>query len=982
MADTNGNIVTVAVNSSGWTVTDTLNRHFSIAYTGNSATLSYTDSGNKPQSISLSYGTAQNAISVPDIVMYAASGSTAPNTSSVTCTINTNSISSQWPVKSTCGSEPSPGYSAYQATLTFPAADVNGDQRTFTLDLDSMERLTKIIYPAGGYARYDYSPISIQAWSPNTITYYSMGEVSHKYECPASSGSCSTEYKTTYVPTVALSQGGAGAPYNAQILVTDPLGNKTKTIFSTIEPGQIAPKPTDVYKYDSGGNLMWHQNTTYQTLGSFPIPTDLYFPNTITTTLEDTSSPVSSTVTYNLYATYPAQLAPINASPRYVNVYIDEPTQVTETDFGGTTMRTTTETWSGMSYNGSTFSNTFSASGGHILDRPLTKTVADQVQGLTNSTTYTYDNGANTLGNLTQKSISATNAPTAVTSYAVNSYGQVTSITDPNINTTTFGYTDTWSDTSCAPSSQSSAYPTSVKDPLSETTSYSYNSCLGTIASVTGPNLGQTTSYTYDALQRVSSVTNPDKGGKQACYFDSTPNTVATYTLQALGTSLPSCTTSTATPAGSVAQSVILDGFGRKSQIALLSDPDGATYTNTAYDGNGNVQSVSIPFRSITSSGYTTWYDYDGLNRKTYAYNPDSTSQSSSSYEEWTYSGNATTFRDEDGNQWQRTTDAMGNLTEVLEPSGASPSPTMETDYGYDGFGNLWSVKQWGGVVNSSGSRKRSFIYDGMSHLLSATNPESGKTTYVYDNNGNLSNKTAPAPNTAAANGVTVTTKYGYDSLNRLISKTYTNDAYQSPWTCFQYGLPTTAVSGANQIGRLMNEWTQSYSAGLCSGTLPTSGFLTARQILGYDSMGRVKQEQQCTPSNCSTTSKFSLSNTYDLAGNLITYTNGITNTPGASSEPLTFTQAFGGAGRLQSLTSSWSDALHPASVFSAPSGSSPAYAPQGALANAVFGNALTLSRTYDTRLRIIGETESGSKVVSATPGTAAVTISGNEQSK
>jgi len=40
------------------------------------------------------------------------------------------------------------------------------------------------------------------------------------------------------------------------------------------------------------------------------------------------------------------------------------------------------------------------------------------------------------------------------------------------------------------------------------------------------------------------------------------------------------------------------------------------------------------------------------------------------------------------------------------------------------------------------------------------------------------------------------------------------------------------------------------------------------------------------------------------------------------------------------------------------------------------------LNRGYDTRLRINAEIVFGNKVLSATPGTAALTIQGNEQSK
>ena len=54
--------------------------------------------------------------------------------------------------------------------------------------------------------------------------------------------------------------------------------------------------------------------------------------------------------------------------------------------------------------------------------------------------------------------------------------------------------------------------------------------------------------------------------------------------------------------------------------------------------------------------------------------------------------------------------------------------------------------------------RPRSFAYDSLGRLLTATNPESGIITYGYDAVGNLTSKTAPAPNQSG--GATVTTNY------------------------------------------------------------------------------------------------------------------------------------------------------------------------------------------------------------------------------
>ena len=57
------------------------------------------------------------------------------------------------------------------------------------------------------------------------------------------------------------------------------------------------------------------------------------------------------------------------------------------------------------------------------------------------------------------------------------------------------------------------------------------------------------------------------------------------------------------------------------------------------------------------------------------------------------------------------------------------------------------------------------------SRLLTANNPESGTITYSYDADGNLLQKTSPAPNQTGT--ATQTVSYCYDELHRVIGKGY-----------------------------------------------------------------------------------------------------------------------------------------------------------------------------------------------------------------
>jgi len=142
------------------------------------------------------------------------------------------------------------------------------------------------------------------------------------------------------------------------------------------------------------------------------------------------------------------------------------------------------------------------------------------------------------------------------------------------------------------------------------------------------------------------------------------------------------------------------DGLGRPYQAITPS----SAITYTTYDLDGRVASVSNPHYATASftDGITS-YLYDPLGRKTFQCQPDNlpinstTCSPNNSYQSWSYNGNTTTFRDEDGNQWRRNADALGRLISVLEPNGVAQAPGMETDYSYDALNNLFSVTQWGG---------------------------------------------------------------------------------------------------------------------------------------------------------------------------------------------------------------------------------------------------------------------------------------------
>ena len=65
----------------------------------------------------------------------------------------------------------------------------------------------------------------------------------------------------------------------------------------------------------------------------------------------------------------------------------------------------------------------------------------------------------------------------------------------------------------------------------------------------------------------------------------------------------------------------------------------------------------------------------------------------------------------------------------------------------------------------TQGVQTGSFVYSSLSRLTSATNPESGTISYLYDNSGNLTKKTD-------ARGYIDCV---YDALNRITTRTYSD---------------------------------------------------------------------------------------------------------------------------------------------------------------------------------------------------------------
>lgn len=497
----------------------------------------------------------------------------------------------------------------------------------------------------------------------------------------------------------------------------------------------------------------------------------------------------------------------------------------------------------------------------------------------------------------------------ANSTYVYDGYGNLISATDPEGHTTTINYSDSWSGTAtprCMPSQNSYAYPTSITNALQQETHLSYFPCTGLKAAVVGPNdlVNGTggTRYGYDFLGRPLDVWSADGGHSSTVYDDQSLSETATVTMDGQH---------------GVVTKTIRDGLGKPVKIQTLSDPSGIVTVETTYDALDEVWQTSNPYRDTGGATYgVTQFGYDALGRRVLQTNPDGTAISTQ------YAGNITTITDEAGNRKDLVTDALGRLEQVTDLGSAV------TEYRYDPLGNLRHVHQFG--TAGEVARERHFTYDSLSRLITSENPETGTICYGqwlagvcqggYDGDGDLLYKTD-------ARGQVLS--YGYDALNRMVSKSYGGTQVAGYWYdgTFPAGIPGVALSGPtpNQIGRVSYSWATTYS-----------GANKTDQYFGYDPVGRLKHWTGAAPSELGV-SAHSVDALYDLAGHL---------TDLAYPDGRTVAQHFDGAGRLDRVSAGTSAAPGAAYVPSI------LYNPDGTPQSMGFGQNVNETITENSRLQ------------------------------
>ncbi|MEO8211211.1 MAG: hypothetical protein ABI840_11690, partial [bacterium] len=267
------------------------------------------------------------------------------------------------------------------------------------------------------------------------------------------------------------------------------------------------------------------------------------------------------------------------------------------------------------------------------------------------------------------------------------------------------------------------------------------------------------------------------KGGTIKYYYDDIDHTVNVYSVR-----------NTLNNERSKVQYSI-DGFGNvKQKDIFFTETHSNSYT---YKFNY----MNMPARNFDALNDSTMFSYDGLGRLIRTKNSDTSStvnsysyyNSLSSYFSGTFSGfiERQLFTDEEGNNFEKYFDAVGNLRREAKYIQVSPNSevltALVTDYRYDSLYRLIRVKTPEG-------KNIFYSYDGYGRQSKRVTVDAGQTDFYYDKNSNLIFSQDAVQKNVNSGKYTFR---NYDGLNRLTGIGEAIFAIENPGDEIQYA-PTS----------------------------------------------------------------------------------------------------------------------------------------------------------------------------------------------
>lgn len=657
--------------------------------------------------------------------------------------------------------------------------------------------------------------------------------------------------------------------------------------------------------YDADGTtLLSEVDTTYQAIcpptGVSPTPPSgsITWDGKLISDLDHNNPVVVCDIqqTQQVNKTYSGSSSSVTSTTNLTYDSYGRVTQETTTTNGGTpanVVKNTSYIW-----NDNITATSTSASGTYILN---TVAFVDTEDGSGNrlSCSYTSYNGQSYATG--QSSALTTPLATSATSYSdcgtssngytpsgsvtttstYNSYGNVIGSIDADANAGLAGHTgcsvSSTQYTTCSTyDSTFDAFQTAASNALNQrsSTSYANSGALfgyGTWpVSATDAN-GQTTSYVYDSLGRMTSAILPGEtpglSTKQWSYTNWCSSLAAQIPCEEIDEidRLTSSTTTTTrafyngdghlvetrAPGPGGQDVVIYATYDTAGRQIFKSNP----YFVTGYAGTPGVAAYSIP--DDTQPGISNNYYPTTPNLRTVSVtDPNSHTNTTKESVICGVPGTSDTGcytqtikLDANGHEMVTLAGGLGKVNYLQRYTGSSTYTLYATvTTTYDAAGRLLST------VSPDGSTTTA-IYNNLGHVTSQSDPDRGTTTLTYDPNGNLTES-------IDARGSSGTIFVGYDGLNRPLWRNTTNSP-GGAWVTYTYD---NTVGGNNGIGQMTGE------------SFTGSGGLSGSYAYVYDARG-----QQTTLTLTVNGTSYPIQASYNDTGTLTnqTYPTGEIVTPG-----------------------------------------------------------------------------------------------------
>jgi RHS repeat-associated protein len=498
-------------------------------------------------------------------------------------------------------------------------------------------------------------------------------------------------------------------------------------------------------------------------------------------------------------------------------------------------------------------------------------------------TTYIYSTSNETLTSANEDSLHTM----LKTQYLYNAVGDITSLTDPNLNITTSAYDHQRRLTQITGPTATHAQTVNTYDVNGQLVTVQRATGLGTFETstatysptgkrltATDPN-NNTTTWTYDALDRVATVKDSEPVPRVTTYaYDADDRTLSVTNAAIQAAPLTSNIYSangkriSLTDALGNTSGFVFDGFDRLVQTQYPMPTAGAHMPNpsdadtvTSYDGDGNPLSVTARDGTILN------FTYDVLNRRTaklfpsgvndvyYTYYLDGRMKSAlfgtasgpgTLGVAYTYdtAGRLLT-ENTNGRTLTYAHDSNGNLTRMTWPDAAFVA------YTYDPLNRALQVQENG--ATSGPGLLAVYAYDALSRRTGLTRGNLTSATYGFDPGDRLTSLAQTM--TTAGSAANVTFTLGYSNASQITSRARTNDTYG--WSQSTPATIDATYSGLNQDNTVAHPVTYDGRGNVTADGVHTVTYdpenrattiqnssLGTTSTLSYDPLGRLQQDQ------------------------------------------------------------------------------------------------------------------------------------------